>query len=119
MNEEAKPSVPPGIRMELEARDARLRERGITEASLIAMLLEDAARERAILRTPALFTAMLEDAHPEAGWRARRKLRKDVLASLDAVRGHVLACPTCAAWMEVVVGMTAYVDPKRKTAPTE
>lgn len=119
MSGATRPEIPPGVRMDIERRDARLRELGITEASVVAMLLADVARDRAILRTPALFVAMLEDGHVSEGWRARRKLRKRALASLDALRDHVQACASCRAWLEVIAGMTDDVLHDRKTAPTE
>ncbi len=105
--------------MDLDRRDARLRELGATEASPVAMLLADAARDRAILRSPALFVAMLDDAHASDGWRARRKLRKRVLASLDTLRAHVQDCASCRAWTEVIIEMTDDLLHHAKTAPTE
>jgi len=116
---EAKPAVPRGIRMDLERRDARLRELGITEEDIVAALLADVARERAVLRAPALFLAMFEDAHADDGWRARRRRRKEALASLEALRRHVQACLPCRAWLEVIVGMTTHLVSEPKTAPTE
>lgn len=118
MNGQEKPAPPLGPRRDLERRDARLRELGIAEDAVVAMLLADVARDRAILRSPSLFAAMLDDRHASEGWRARRKLRKRLLVSLDALRGHVQACASCRAWMEVVDGMAGYALHDRKTALT-
>lgn len=108
MSGEGKPAIPPGVRLQLEANERRMRELGISQEAIDAMLEEMArfGRAEAILNR-ALASAILL-VHQDDGWSARRRLKKALAAAPDAVAVHLGRCEACGAWLSAL--RDAFID---------
>lgn len=115
----AKPAIPPGMRMQLETLDARLRALGITQDEIDRTI--DAAVRMA--QVEALLADIVGHAflrfHAADGWLARRRLRKE-LGTVRAVIAHFDACSRCRANVdgirETIIDALVFGN---ETAPTE
>lgn len=95
MNDETK-AVPPGIRRHLEAGDARMRELGIEDASLETVFRST----EAYFHVREVLARSLLVPHRKDGWRARRRLRRELAGDLHAPGRHLARCPQCRAWVD-------------------
>jgi len=103
----AKPAVPPGILLHLEARDRQLRERGITREFLDAIF---SSNDAYFLVRKILADALLYP-HRKDGWFARRRLKKTLARNWHAPADHLERCEPCRAWtVELIVQLAALIE---------
>ena len=109
-----KPGLPPGIRLHLESANERMRALGVTEDALELALTALAFCE---LLESLLARAIL-DAHRDDGWRARRRLKRELT---NDVRTHVAGCAPCrymtTGLAHALDGFLEAAAPEPKTAP--
>jgi len=112
-------TLPPGLKLHLEAAQRRMRELGLTQ-EVIDAALDDMVR---MANAEALLEDLLRIAilriHRHEGWRARRRLKKALKPVQADITGHLRDCPTCGAWLDALrdAFLLSFV-PDEGTAPT-
>lgn len=103
----AKPAIPPGIRMQIEAGERRLRELGITQEFLDGIF---SSNDAYFLVRKVLAEALLYP-HRKEGWFARRRLKRTLSANWHAPADHLARCAPCRAWTaELVAQLAALIE---------